>query len=352
MMGMADNKRLQNRVAYFDALNVFAALSVVVLHFNCFWAGPAQGRSWITANFIETACYWAVPVFMMITGATLLGYPDRMDLKTFLTRRFSRTLVPFLVWSLIGFLFWWGRQVHSGATVNVAPIDVLNGIINTKYVSVYWYFPLLFGMYLAIPVLSPIRKNKRLCEYAIGVGVLTVYVLPLICKLAGIKWNAALTPPPVAGYVVYVLLGWYVATHNFPSGARRWIYVLGLAGFLVQFVGTFALSTPEGGVNATFKGYTNLPALLQATAIFTFARNVDFSRGVCQRLAVVCRVLAPLSLGVYLMHYFLLTVLKGVGIMDPRSIWWRTLGALAAYVLCAAVTWALKRIPVLRRIVP
>jgi peptidoglycan/LPS O-acetylase OafA/YrhL len=62
--------------------------------------------------------------------------------------------------------------------------------------------------------------------------------------------------------------------------------------------------------------------------------------------------LPPLSLGVYLIHYFVLIGLRDAGIMDAHSIWWRTLGALGAYALCAAVTWGMKKVPGLRRIVP
>lgn len=349
---LMDNTRARERLAYIDVLNVLASLSVVVLHFNCFWDGPAQGRSWISANLIETALYWPVPVFMMITGATLLGYEDRSDTKTYLKRRFSRTLVPFLAWSFAGFVLWYVRQRTSGVAVDVTPLDVLNGIITNQYVPMYWYFPLLFGVYLSIPILAPIRNNKRLCEYAIVVGATTVCALPLICALVGIQWNTALAPPAASGYVVYVLLGWYIVTYNIPADKRGWVYALGVAGFLVQLVGTFVLSTPEDGVNTLFKSYLNLPALLQATAVFTFARNVDFSGGVCGRVASVCRALSPLSLGVYLMHYFVLTTVLSLGVVDPHSICWRTLGAAAAYAFCAAVTMAMKKVPVLRCIVP
>ena len=73
---------------YITALNVFAALAVVFLHTNkCFWRFSAE-RYWATANIIESFFYFAVPVFFMISGATLIDYRERYDTKTFFKKRF------------------------------------------------------------------------------------------------------------------------------------------------------------------------------------------------------------------------------------------------------------------------
>lgn len=50
---------------------------------------------------IEVLFYWAVPIFFMLTGATLMRYRERYDTKTFLLKRFQRTVIPFLAWSTI-----------------------------------------------------------------------------------------------------------------------------------------------------------------------------------------------------------------------------------------------------------
>ena len=50
-------------------IQVISALAVVTLHTNgCFWQFSATERYWFTANIIECLCYFAVPVFFMITG--------------------------------------------------------------------------------------------------------------------------------------------------------------------------------------------------------------------------------------------------------------------------------------------
>ena len=67
---------MQKKVQYISFLSVFASLAVVFLHVNaCFW-NFSKDFYWITANLIESVFYFAVPIFFMITGATLLDYRE------------------------------------------------------------------------------------------------------------------------------------------------------------------------------------------------------------------------------------------------------------------------------------
>lgn len=86
---------------YIQILGVIACLAVVAMHVNgCFWQF-SYDRYWITANIIECICYFAVPIFFMISGATLLNYRKRYTTAVFFKKRFGKTLVPFLIWSVI-----------------------------------------------------------------------------------------------------------------------------------------------------------------------------------------------------------------------------------------------------------
>lgn len=95
-----------NKKNYITLLKVLSAISVVYLHANgCFWTFSSEKRYWATANVIESFFYFAVPVFFMITGATLIDYRDRYDTKTFFKKRFQKTAIPFLLWSVFGLGF-------------------------------------------------------------------------------------------------------------------------------------------------------------------------------------------------------------------------------------------------------
>ena len=77
------------------------------MHVNgCFWELRYE-RYWITANIIECICYFAVPIFFMISGATLLNYRKRYTTAVFFKKRFGKTLVLFLIWSVISAIWYY-----------------------------------------------------------------------------------------------------------------------------------------------------------------------------------------------------------------------------------------------------
>ena len=91
---------------YLSLLSVIACLSVVILHTNnCFWRFSSTEFYWKTANLVESLFYYAVPVFFMISGATLIDYPQRYSTLVFFRKRLTKTLIPFVFWSLAGLAF-------------------------------------------------------------------------------------------------------------------------------------------------------------------------------------------------------------------------------------------------------
>lgn len=86
------------RKIYIQILGVLSCLAVVVLHTNgCFWDFSYE-RYWLTANLIENLCYFAVPIFFMISGATLMDYRKRYSTilqKNFSKKDFGRQLFHF-----------------------------------------------------------------------------------------------------------------------------------------------------------------------------------------------------------------------------------------------------------------
>ena len=96
---------MKNRIEYISLASVLSAIAVVYLHANgCFW-NFSRERYWVTANILECLFYFAVPVFFMIPGATLLNFFERYDLKNYLLKRIHKTLIPYVAWSIIGIIF-------------------------------------------------------------------------------------------------------------------------------------------------------------------------------------------------------------------------------------------------------
>lgn len=338
------------RVLYFDVLNVVACLGVVAMHFNGLTWAWSPTLSWLQAFSVDCLFYWAVPIFFMLTGATLMGYREKYDTKTFFAKRVARTFVPFLAWSL-GALVW---QVATGQyTDHLGPRTLLDLVFNAKIIDVYWFFIPLFSVYLALPVLSLLKDNRQALWYmAFGASALTVF-LPRLFSLAGVEWNSNASFPAASSYLVYVLLGYLLSTQEIPRGTRRAVYVLGVAGVAVRLVATIVLSGAEQGLSNGTWGYLNIPCFLQSVAVFVFAKSVRWEGlfSSARAKGALARI-AGCSFGIYLMHkvaFWYVIQLTGLNGGDWE---FRVLAPLACYALCLALTLGLKRIPVLRRAVP
>ena len=121
---------------FLSLASVVSAFAVVSLHANsCFWTFDAHERYWITANFIECFFYFSVPVFFMISGATLLDFLNRYDLGTFFRKRFAKTVIPYCFWSLFALAF----QVLYLKNIpadSVSPSMVRDGLLRGNLLSV------------------------------------------------------------------------------------------------------------------------------------------------------------------------------------------------------------------------
>ena len=91
---------------FITVLSVLSAFAVIALHANgVFWRFNAEAAWWRSANVIESAFYFAVPVFFMISGATLIDYRDRYDTRAYAKKRAQKTLLPFLAWTALGTVY-------------------------------------------------------------------------------------------------------------------------------------------------------------------------------------------------------------------------------------------------------
>ena len=73
----------KKRVLYFDVLNILACIAVISLHHNGVVHTYSNSWTWKTALIVETGAYWAVPVFLMLSGATLMMVKSQGQLVLF-----------------------------------------------------------------------------------------------------------------------------------------------------------------------------------------------------------------------------------------------------------------------------
>ena len=340
---------MKKPVVYFDFLNILACLCVIGMHCNGIVHRFEDVPAWYVSMGVETLGYWAVPGFCMLSGATMMNYRERYSTGDFLKRRFLRVGIPLLFWTAVFYL--WKRC--TGVIAWTGGRAFLNSLMNFSVESVYWFFAPLLMIYLSLPVLSKLADDRPLQRYVLAFGLLTISVMPMLCSILKLSYNSNFYFPVLGGYLLFPVLGWYLHHTEFKSWQKWLIYGLGLLSAFARWGYTVLTFRAEGVANQLTWGYKNLPAVLLAVAVFVLARDIC-SCGFFQKPKVqkALRWLSAASFGIYLIHIFVMNVIKDKLAVDVYSLAWLLLAPLAIYLICLVLVKLLQRLPLGKYIFP
>ena len=225
-------------------------------------------------------------------------------------------------------------------------------MLNNQIEQVYWFFFPLFSLYLALPMISLLADNKKVILYGVMVSFALVSVLPYLCQLGGVNWNGAISIPSFGGMLLYVGLGYLLSSTDLDDKTTRTFYALGILGTIFRFVYTAVMSESIGAVDRLFFNYSAFPAVLQAVAVFLLFKNLNLSR-LQGRVITVLSELSACSFGVYLIHKPVLDhVVLGLMNVPMQSVALRTVGVLVLYAACVLAVFLLKKVPLVKAIIP
>lgn len=336
---------MKNRIHYFDFLNVIACMAMLGLHHNLIVHRYSQDDSWAQALIVEVVCYWAVPVFFMLSGATLMEYRRRYGTVEFFRHRFSRAVIPFVLWSLV----WVALKYATGDDVNLSPLHILDGIVHTSYQPVYWFFIPLFGIYMLMPVVSLLRGNRKVLIYlAVLIFFITGVMNPILewAKIAPIKsaQNA------MAGPLLFMLLGYLYKDAKVSAGCCWTMGVLAVGCWCLRYFVTLGISEATGELYRGMFGYYYFTSIIPAVAVFLLVRQY-FPSSLSPWWSRLLTVLSSCSLGIYLLHILVLAVEQKLLPVGTESAIYRVGFIPLNYILCFVIVYMTKKIPVIGRYV-
>lgn len=339
---MGDTKTA--RLGYCDALRCLAALAVVLIH--C--AGATLGQEapdttrFLILNLFNGAARWAVPMFLMLSGAFLLDPQRPMPVKKWLGY-LSRMGIAVLLWGFF-YAFYDARGAHIGLEWFLeALIRMVKGELHFHL----WYLPMLMGLYLLLPLARALVRgaSRRELWYAVGLWGSVTLGLNVLYQFfpgaLGHPWLNMLGLYYLSTYMGYFLLGYLLKTCQL-TPRRAWVcYGLGLLGLVVTCAGSRLLSQAAGTLDGRLYEIMTPNTCAMAVALFVGARRLELGKH------PIWARLSPLAFGVYLLHPFVLHVCQAVGLPDPawNVAWAVPLEALAVFAFCLAVSWALRRLP-------
>ena len=284
---------------YISILNVLACIGVVILH--TFETGYTSDANFVFEVLIRAIAYCAVPVFFMITGATLIDYRERYDTKTFFKKRLLKVSIPLIIWSIIYFI-----------------INFFKGKFSINDLS----FKFVFNQFL-----------------------------PDLLYHLNLNYNYDLKfPLTYSGWISFIFIGYYIDKYEIVKKHRVIIYVLGIIGFLTMVVPTIFISYHKNESCSWFDEYYDAPCVLYSASVFLFFKSKINNNQIVTKIMPFFNFVAPTTLGIYVLHiairdflrYFYTYSYFGMNLVLTLSI----------LTICFIVVKIVQKIPGLRHIFP
>lgn len=305
-------------IQYLDSLRTIAMLGVIMIHVssplvNMTWAKNMP--YWWIGNVVDSAVRFAVPVFLMLSGATLLG--KEYELKGFYKRRFSRVLIPFLFWLVVYCIYRW-----TTLSAKIQPHDfqdilswVGNLFLKEGVSKHFWYIYMIVFIYLFIPILNMglKRLNMSMLSNVLLVWVVLIYALKSV-PLNMYSWTSDYGSK-FLGYFLYsgyLVLGYYlVHLRTNPQKLRPLAgTVFGISVIISAFV-TWFLSAKAHRLNLSMYSYLSVNTLVQSIALFMWLKDSTINN---RLISGVNSRISNFSYGIYLVHILVISVLFDNGI--------------------------------------
>jgi len=219
---MEENKRVLKREINYDLLRIVSTVAVIMIHVSAIYKnaitdagifGEKYSNHILAIVIYNTLSRFAVPCFMMMSGAFLLADKNNENYKYFYKKSFYNIGITTIIFSILYFVFSesivLARVIlKKGSFIEVIfPVkDILKG---APYYHM-WYMYTLLVVYIFIPVIIKIMNEmteqmfKYLCISSLFVTTISGWT-----SLFEVNWSVA----KAICYIGYIMVGYQIRLH-------------------------------------------------------------------------------------------------------------------------------------------
>lgn len=337
-------------LAYADGVRVVAIIAVIALHSAAVGVsqfGHMSAANWWVFNTIDSSCRWAVPVFVILSGALLLDGTRQETAWQFYQRRLDRVALPTVVW--VAFYFFW-MKFFLGVSVDAQYVctQLWNGVTDNP---MYFMF-IILGLYVVTPLLRPFLRHSP--QWIVGICLMALFV----AESSGwffehVSMNVFTRFLP---YISFFVLGHLLRNMPIKLGFASVAALLYLGASAVitwqtgELVHQWGIDDPRA---LALYDHFHVLVIVQSVAMFLLLQNVLTHVASNPRIARRVRILGGASFGVYLTHFAALTFIKSqtATLFHTHPLAAVTVEVCAVFVFCTLIVLAVQKIPLVRRVV-
>ena len=348
---------VKGRVLYLSRIKCLACIAVVILHtfYTANNYSTSTGQQSLMLSF-RNAMMWAVPCFVMASGALLLDKNRILTTKKLFGKYIPRMALALVVFSVLFSVFdtLTTAPRSAGATLK----DTLSDIFLGTGWPHMWYIYLMLAVYLLLPAYKLISDNAKAGEIKYLLLIYTVFlsVLPFIETATGKKLPFYICVFTV--YPLFLFLGHALHTGiiKLPKNACGLMFLIciGIIAMLTVYSTSNAADSPKisGRISSMLTVYSFPLYVAASIGAFGYIRKTRN-----KEVSVLDKIAAELdscSFGIYLIHMAVLKFIYAVMKFNPFEHG----GTVAVIGICIvtlvisyAITRLLKFIPYVNRII-
>ena len=346
----------KKRCIYIDFIKTVAIISVLAIHASApgFTSYDFKNINYIVSVLYGSLVRFAVPVFIMSSGAIFLNEEKEITIKNI-----YKKYIPRIIAALLLFALFYESVPLIFTYIKTGIIDkglFKNGITNLFTLNTHfhlYYLYIIVILYALTPVLKSFLKgaDKKREEYLIVFLFIFSSLVPFLRNLFSLNNFGGMTTQYdinlTYGMLLYFLLGHYFSKYDVKEKVYKLIIFGGILGFIITFFGTIIMSQVKNYSCQLFlEGmYPNI--FLMAVAIFNFSKYHNFKH---EKIYVN---ISKSSFLIYLIHDFYNIVFRSIGLSIDiiPAVFSIPLLVIINFVLSYITYLIAKRIPLLNKII-
>lgn len=347
------NERMIKRSSAIDILKTISCAAVVFIHSASTPMDtlPVLSLKWFSSTVWGCLVRFAVPVFLMCSGALLYDPSREIPIKKIYTKYFLRTLTALFVWALV---YDWFMTLGAAALGGgFDPNEIWRAVVRVlkfRHHFHLYYLQILLVFYACLPIIRVYVKNadRKTRLYVLAVWFLLGVCLPFfkqfypLNQVYGIPAQYAL--PQTWAAMGYGLLGWEMREAGFKRDKLPLFIAMYFLGFAVVFGGTVLFSARIGSLDQRFLEGLSPGVMLMAAGLFG-----SVSAAAKNESQLAARLVEP-TFCIYIVHHFFIMILRTLGFLPAGMPYVFSIPLLViGTVLCSLVVWKiLSRIPIVK----
>jgi len=290
------------RKPWIDYLRILAVSFVIVGHTVVdffFMYGEIGQLEWWLANIVTGFCRYPVALFVMVSGAVLLG--REYSLPEFYRRRAGRLIPPLVFWNLVYLLFY----VCLGMDMRTVLWTLKAQMFADGYIAVHlWFLTMFVCLMLFVPFINKFINGQKPTggELAWLLALASLYyVVNGVSSVGSALFGIAITwHRTFVWYIPYLIAGYYLSVYGDRIALRRRTIVALIVVLLAASAALNYLLATKTGVASDYAalGDAGPFGFLITSLIFLLAKK---SPDILVEHPVVTQISAA-AFGMYLIH--------------------------------------------------